>query len=131
MTKARLETPRIALGTWAWGDSGEPGDGYFGSGITEAGLEEIADRAHAAGLTLWDTAVVYGMGRAEAMLGKVLRRFSRNDYQLSTKFSRRPREQARIRWLTCWSRVCRDWVQTRSISTGSTIQQMSCDGRGT
>lgn len=87
MKTTRFETPKIALGTWAWGDSGEIGDGYFGSNFTEAGLEEIADRAHAAGLTLWDTAVVYGGGRAETLLGKVLRRFSRDDYQLSTKFT--------------------------------------------
>lgn len=87
MNTTRLETPKIALGTWAWGDSGETGNGYFGSQFTEAGLEEIADRAHAAGFTLFDTAVVYGMGRAETLLGRVLRRFSRQDYQLSTKFT--------------------------------------------
>jgi aryl-alcohol dehydrogenase-like predicted oxidoreductase len=75
------------LGTWAWGDSGESGDGYFGSTLTEAGLNEVADRAQAAGLNLWDTALVYGMGRSEKVLGKVLSRFDRGDYQLSTKFT--------------------------------------------
>ncbi len=87
MTMTQLKTPKVALGTWAWGDSGEIGDGYFGSRFTEAGLEEIADRAHAAGFTLWDTAFVYGMGRAETLLGHVLRRFPRDEYQLSTKFT--------------------------------------------
>ncbi|OZI61177.1 aldo/keto reductase [Bordetella genomosp. 11] len=82
-----LKIPKIALGTWAWGDSGEAGNGYFGSRLTKAGLQEVADKAHAAGFTFWDTAVVYGMGRAETVLGEVLRRYARRDYQLSTKFT--------------------------------------------
>lgn len=87
MTSNRLKAPVIALGTWAWGDSGEPGDGYFGSSLSQAGLEEVADGALAAGFTLWDTAMVYGMGRSETVLGEVLKRFARSDYQLSTKFT--------------------------------------------
>lgn len=83
----KLKTPEVALGTWAWGDSGKIGEGYFGSGLTEDGLNGIADKARAAGFTLWDTAVVYGMGRAETVLGDVLRRFPRSEYQLSTKFT--------------------------------------------
>ncbi|TPK96446.1 MULTISPECIES: aldo/keto reductase [unclassified Mesorhizobium] len=87
MTTNNLKTPTVALGTWAWGDSGETGDGYFGSLLTRAGLEEVADKAHAAGFTLWDTALVYGMGRSETVLGEVLKRYARGDYQLSTKFT--------------------------------------------
>jgi aryl-alcohol dehydrogenase-like predicted oxidoreductase len=87
MTIDHLKTPAVALGTWAWGDSGEAGNGYFGSQLTEASLEELADKAHAAGFNLWDTAQVYGMGRSETVLGKVLKRYARSDYQLSTKFT--------------------------------------------
>ncbi|ACB96202.1 aldo/keto reductase [Beijerinckia indica] len=87
MTIDNLKIPTVALGTWAWGDSGETGDGYFGSPLTRAGLEEVADKAHAAGFTLWDTAMVYGMGRSETVLGEVLKRYARSDYQLSTKFT--------------------------------------------
>lgn len=87
MSNDTLKLPPVALGTWAWGDSGEAGDGYFGSGLTTATLQEVAEKAHARGLTLWDTAVVYGMGRAETLLGNVLKRFVRNEYQLSTKFT--------------------------------------------
>lgn len=82
-----LTIPTVALGTWAWGDSGETGDGYFGSSLTQAGLRELADKAHAAGFTLWDTAFVYGMGRSETVLGEVLKSFPRSDYMLSTKFT--------------------------------------------
>ncbi len=87
MTSDSLKIPPVALGTWAWGDSGEAGDGYFGSPLTRAGLEDIADKAHADGFTLWDTAMVYGMGRSETVLGEVLKRYARSDYQLSTKFT--------------------------------------------
>ena len=87
MTTDNLKTPTVALGTWAWGDSGETGDGYFGSSLSKAGLEEVAEKAHMAGFTLWDTALVYGMGRSETELGEVLKRYARNDYQLSTKFT--------------------------------------------
>jgi aryl-alcohol dehydrogenase-like predicted oxidoreductase len=87
MTLDNLKAPAVALGTWAWGDSGETGNGYFGSSLTQAGLEKVADKAHAAGFTLWDTAIVYGMGRSETVLGQVLKRFARSDYQLSTKFT--------------------------------------------
>ncbi|MEC4772415.1 aldo/keto reductase [Burkholderia cenocepacia] len=87
MTTDNPKTPTIALGTWAWGDSGEAGNGYFGSSLTRAGLEAVADKAHAAGFSLWDTAMVYGMGRSETVLGDVLKRFARSDYRLSTKFT--------------------------------------------
>jgi len=87
MTSDDLKIPTVTLGTWAWGDSGETGNGYFGSPLTQAGLEELAEKAHAAGFTLWDTAVVYGMGRSETVLGQVLKRYARSDYQLSTKFT--------------------------------------------
>ncbi|KAA1176752.1 aldo/keto reductase [Rhizobium tropici] len=87
MTIDNLKIPAVALGTWAWGDSGETGDGYFGSLLTRGGLEELADKAHAAGFTLWDTAMVYGMGRSETVLGEVLKRYARSGYQLSTKFT--------------------------------------------
>ena len=40
MTIDHLKTPAVALGTWAWGDSGETGNGYFGSHLTQASLEE-------------------------------------------------------------------------------------------
>ncbi|PMS21587.1 aldo/keto reductase [Trinickia dabaoshanensis] len=87
MTIDNPKTPTVALGTWAWGDSGKAGDGYFGSALTRVGLEEVVERAHAAGFTLWDTAMVYGMGRSETVLGDVLKRYPRGDYQLSTKFT--------------------------------------------
>ncbi|GAB3492989.1 aldo/keto reductase [Flexivirga lutea] len=87
MTDNELTVPPVALGTWAWGDSGAPGEGHFGSTLTESSLQEVVDAAMSKGFTLWDTAVVYGMGRAETILGQALKAYDRSDYQLSTKFT--------------------------------------------
>ncbi|GAA3576225.1 aldo/keto reductase [Amycolatopsis ultiminotia] len=87
MTSKTLTAPAVALGTWAWGDSGEVGDGYFGSQLTEPGLREVVEKAQSNGFTLWDTAVVYGMGRSETVLAQALKGYARSEYQLSTKFT--------------------------------------------
>jgi aryl-alcohol dehydrogenase-like predicted oxidoreductase len=87
MTGKALTVPAVALGTWAWGDSGEAGDGYFGSQLSEPGLREVVEKAQSNGLTLWDTAVAYGMGRSEAVLAQALKGYDRSEYQLSTKFT--------------------------------------------
>lgn len=87
MTSTEQTAPRVALGTWAWGDSGKAGDGYFGSELTESGLGKVVEQAMSHGLTLWDTAVVYGMGRAETVLAQALAGYQRGAYQLSTKFT--------------------------------------------
>jgi aryl-alcohol dehydrogenase-like predicted oxidoreductase len=87
MTSNTLSVPAVALGTWAWGDSGEAGDGYFGSRLSESGLREVVEKALSNGFTLWDTAVAYGMGRSETALGKALASYDRSSYALSTKFT--------------------------------------------
>jgi aryl-alcohol dehydrogenase-like predicted oxidoreductase len=87
MTSKALTVPSVALGTWAWGDSGEAGDGYFGSRLSESGLREIVEKAQSNGFTLWDTAVVYGMGHSETVLAQALKGCARSEYQLSTKFT--------------------------------------------
>ncbi|WP_097462136.1 aldo/keto reductase [Mangrovitalea sediminis] len=87
MSIERLNIPQVALGTWAWGDCNETDDAYFGSHFILDDLQAIADNAHSKGFCLWDTATVYGMGRSEERLRDVLKRFSRRDYQLSTKFT--------------------------------------------
>lgn len=87
MTSKALTVPAAALGTWAWGDSGEAGDGYFGSRLSESGLREVVEKAQGHGFTLWDTAVAYGVGRSETALGRALAGRDRGEYQLSTKFT--------------------------------------------
>jgi aryl-alcohol dehydrogenase-like predicted oxidoreductase len=87
MSSTTLTVPAVALGTWAWGDSGEAGDGYFGSRLTPSGLREVVEKAQAGGFTMWDTAVAYGTGRSETVLGQALTGCDRCEYQLSTKFT--------------------------------------------
>jgi aryl-alcohol dehydrogenase-like predicted oxidoreductase len=87
MTSKALTVPAVALGTWAWGDSGEAGDGYFGSQLSESGLREVVEKAQSNGFTLWDTATAYGMGRSETVLAQALTGYDRSEYQLSTKFT--------------------------------------------
>jgi aryl-alcohol dehydrogenase-like predicted oxidoreductase len=87
MTNKTLTAPSVALGTWAWGDSGEAGDGHFGSRLTASGLREVVEKAQANGFTLWDTAMVYGMGHSETVLAQALKGYARGEYQLSTKYT--------------------------------------------
>lgn len=74
--------PKIALGAWAWGN-----DGTFGGTLSPDDLRPIFDAAMGAGLNLWDTAYVYGMGTSEKMLGGFLRTVSRDSYFISDKFT--------------------------------------------
>src|SRR3954451_23066163 len=59
---------RIGLGTWQFG-SREWG---YGDGYAERGAREIVRRARELGVTLFDTAEIYGFGRSERILGEAL-----------------------------------------------------------
>lgn len=74
--------PKIALGAWAWGN-----DGTFGDHLTADSLKPIFDAAMKAGLNLWDTAYVYGMGTSEKILGRFLKDYSRDSYIILDKFT--------------------------------------------
>ena len=60
---------KIALGTWAWGAGAFGGDAVFGSKTDVENLKPVFDAAMKAGLNLWDTATVFGMGESEKILG--------------------------------------------------------------
>ena len=79
--------PKIALGTWSWGVGAVGGDRVFGNHLGETELKEVFDAAMEAGLNLWDTATVYGMGASEDILGAFAKTYSREDVLLSTKFT--------------------------------------------
>jgi aryl-alcohol dehydrogenase-like predicted oxidoreductase len=59
---------RIGLGTWQFG-SREWG---YGDGYASGTARDIVKRALAAGVTLFDTAEVYGLGKSERILGEAL-----------------------------------------------------------
>lgn len=79
--------PKIALGTWSWGAGYAGGDTVFGNSLSDEQMREVFDTAIQAGLYLWDTAAVYGMGSSEKALGKLIRGYPRDDLILSTKFT--------------------------------------------
>jgi aryl-alcohol dehydrogenase-like predicted oxidoreductase len=79
--------PPVALGTWSWGTGVNGGDAVFGNNLSEADLKPVYDAAMKAGLNLWDTAAVYGMGASESILGKFIKK--QEDVILSTKFTPR------------------------------------------
>lgn len=74
--------PKIALGTWAWGN-----DGTFGTGYTEEQLRPIFDAAMAHGLNLWDTAYAYGIDTSEKMLGAFLKGRARGSFLIADKLT--------------------------------------------
>ena len=77
-----IKLPKIALGTWAWGN-----DGMFGAAYTEDQLRPIFDAAMQHGLTLWDTAYAYGIGTAEKTLAAFLKGCARDSFLLSDKLT--------------------------------------------
>ncbi|MDE6789152.1 MAG: aldo/keto reductase [Ruminococcus sp.] len=74
--------PKIAMGAWAWGN-----DGTFGDNYTLESLKAVYETAVEKGLNLWDTAVVYGMGTSEKILGELSKETVRDNLIFSTKFT--------------------------------------------
>src|ERR1700728_2620823 len=62
------QVSRIGLGTWQFG-SREWG---YGDEYNSGTARDIVQRARAAGVTLFDTAEVYGLGKSERILGEAL-----------------------------------------------------------
>lgn len=83
----KMKKTPIALGTWSWGVGAAGGDQVFGNNLSEAELKPVFDAAIKAGLNLWDTAAVYGMGSSEGILGAFVKGVPRQEVILSTKFT--------------------------------------------
>ena len=82
-----MKETKIALGTWAWGAGAFGGDAVFGSNTDVVSLKPVFNAAMKAGLNLWDTATVYGMGESERILGTLAKGVNRDDVAISTKFT--------------------------------------------
>ena len=79
--------PKIALGTWSWGAGFAGGDQIFGNNLSAEDLQPVFATAMNAGLNLWDTATVYGMGSSEMMLADFVNQYPREKVLISTKFT--------------------------------------------
>lgn len=82
-----MKLPAIALGTWSWGTGAAGGDQVFGNHTDAASLKSVFDAAYSDGLTMWDTATVYGMGSSEDILGGFISNYPRDKFIISTKFT--------------------------------------------
>ena len=76
--KSDLITSRIGLGTWAMG-------GWMWGGTDEAQSIATIRSAIDRGVTLIDTAPVYGFGRSEEIIGKALEGSLRHKVTIATK----------------------------------------------
>jgi aryl-alcohol dehydrogenase-like predicted oxidoreductase len=73
-----LKASRIGLGTWAIG-------GWLWGGTDEKESILTIHKAFDAGITLIDTAPVYGFGRSEEIVGKALKDLDRSEVVVATK----------------------------------------------
>lgn len=82
----------LGVGTWAWGDESTWGMGGYDHALTEATIAEAWEASLAAGVTLFDTAEVYGGGESERIIGRLLASgpTARDRALLATKFMPSP-----------------------------------------
>jgi aryl-alcohol dehydrogenase-like predicted oxidoreductase len=88
------ETEPLGLGTWAWGDRSTWGMGGYDADLDERTITEAWESSLAAGVTLIDTAEVYGKGESERIIGRLLARDPavRDRLVLATKFMPAPQK---------------------------------------
>ncbi len=67
-----VSVPPLGVGTWAWGDRSTWGMGGYDFDLTRESIHEAWDASIDAGVTLFDTAEVYGGGESERILGGLL-----------------------------------------------------------
>jgi aryl-alcohol dehydrogenase-like predicted oxidoreductase len=64
-----LVVPALGVGTWAWGDSLF---WDYGKAYSDSDLSAAFDACLDAGLTLFDTAEIYGFGQSEKLIGRFM-----------------------------------------------------------
>ncbi len=84
----------LGVGTWAWGDRSTWGMGGYDTALTEPAIAEAWEASLDAGLTLFDTAEVYGKGESERIIGRLLAQDPgrRSSLVLATKFMPSPQK---------------------------------------
>ncbi|MHB8506919.1 MAG: aldo/keto reductase [Acidimicrobiales bacterium] len=69
-----VSIPLLGVGTWAWGDRSTWGMGGYDSDLTIGSIAEAWSASIDAGVTLFDTAEVYGGGESERIIGDMRNR---------------------------------------------------------
>ncbi|MHB8499146.1 MAG: aldo/keto reductase [Acidimicrobiales bacterium] len=67
-----VTVPLLGVGTWAWGDRSTWGMGGYDRSLTRDSISEAWEASIDAGVTLFDTAEVYGKGESERIIGSLL-----------------------------------------------------------
>jgi aryl-alcohol dehydrogenase-like predicted oxidoreductase len=87
-----VSIPLLGVGTWAWGDRSTWGMGGYDAELTMASIEGAWDASIDAGVTLFDTAEIYGGGESERIIGQMRHRDQARaaSVLLATKFMPSP-----------------------------------------
>ena len=72
LSGSEVAIPRLGVGTWAWGDEATWGMGGYDPDLTRDSIAEAWTASLDAGVTLFDTAEVYGGGESERIIGSLL-----------------------------------------------------------
>ncbi len=82
----------LGVGTWAWGDRSTWGMGGYDAGLDESTIAAAWDASIESGVTLFDTAEVYGDGESERIIGRRLAADPavRDQLVIATKFMPSP-----------------------------------------
>lgn len=70
-----LKVSEISLGSWL----------TYGNTVETNAAEQVIDKAYELGINFFDTSNVYARGEAEKVVGKALKKYSRESYVLATK----------------------------------------------
>jgi aryl-alcohol dehydrogenase-like predicted oxidoreductase len=70
-----VSIPRLGVGTWAWGDKRVWGMGGYDASLSEQSIREAYEASLRAGVTLFDTAELYGRGESERIIGRLLAQY--------------------------------------------------------
>jgi aryl-alcohol dehydrogenase-like predicted oxidoreductase len=83
-----VQLPALGLGTWAWGDKSTWGMNTYDRSYSFDTIREAYAASVAAGVTLLDTAEVYGNGESERIIGRLLDedQANRSRVVIATKF---------------------------------------------
>ncbi len=89
-----VRIPDLGVGTWAWGDKSTWGMGTYDASLTEETIRDAWDACIEHGVTLFDTAEVYGKGESERIIGRLLKADvgRRKDVVIATKFMPMPQK---------------------------------------
>jgi aryl-alcohol dehydrogenase-like predicted oxidoreductase len=72
LSGSKVSVSPIGVGTWAWGDRSVWGMGGYDADLTRETIKEAWTASIDAGVTLFDTAEVYGGGESERIVGELL-----------------------------------------------------------